>query len=133
MAGLNRFARHPYDPGSGSVALGASAIPATAGDTVGFDGHMAELSGHAVHAMENFPVDHNGSPDASPERKHGHIVDVAACPEPLLSESSDLGIVFKKDASAQAAFDLVANVVILPARQIGRLAYDASFQIDDPG
>ena len=133
VAGFDCFAGHAHDRGRGSIALGASVIAAAAWDAVGLDGDVAKLSGHAVHAVEDFSIQNNGTADAGAEGDHHHVVDAAAGAQPLFAESSDFGIVVKEDASAQAALDFIAHRIVGPAGKIGRLAHHSGFHVNDAG
>ena len=108
-------------------------IAAAARNAVRLDGDVAKLSGHAIHAVEDFAIQDDGAADAGAEREHRKIVNATARAQPLFAESGDIGVVIEEDSRAQAALDFVAYGIIGPSGKVGGLAHHSRFPVDDAG
>ena len=69
-------------------------VAAAAGNAFGFDGNVAELAGHAVHAVPDFSAEHDAAADSGAQRDHRHVRDAAGRAQPLLAERGDVGVIF---------------------------------------
>ena len=127
------FAGHAEDGAGGGVAFGASAVAAAARMAFGFEGDVAELAGHAIHAVPDFSLKHDAAADSGAKGDDGHVGDAAGGAQPLLAEGGDVGVVFEDDAGAEAAFDLGAHWIFFKPREVGGLAQHSSGEVDDAG
>ena len=83
--------------------------------------------------MPNAAVHDQSAAHTGAERKHADIVSVATSSQPLLAHGSSIGVVFQDHARAQPPLNFVAYRIIVPARQVGRLAQEARMHINDSG
>ena len=118
-------------------------VAASAGNAFGFDGNVAELAGHAVHAVPDFSFEHDAAADSGAEGDDRHIGNSASGTKPLLAEGGDVGVVFEDDASAvflmpvflaaQPALDFGADGILVEAGKVGGFAKHSGLHVDDAG
>ena len=92
---------------------------------------MPKLSGHATHAIKEFPAKNNSSANAGAQCEHCHVLHIARGPQPFLSKGGNVGVVVQANAGTKPALDLVADGVITPTGQVGGFPHHAFFDIDD--
>ena len=107
--GIGDLVRHAQQRAPGTVLLDASALPATAGEPVGDDAHVAELGAGAEAAAEQAVAGHDRAADAGADREHDHVADQSAGAEAELGPAGGVGVVVDDDGLPTRASSFSRN------------------------
>src|SRR5437868_6567949 len=80
--------------------------------------------------MPKRTVKNNAASDSRPQGEHAHAVVTAGCTQPELPHGGGVSVVFQDYPRIQPPLNLFAHRVIVPARQVRRLAKDARSQVN---
>ena len=85
---------------------------------LGLDGNVTELTRHPIHAVPDFPIQHDAATDTGTQRDDSHVRNVASRAQPFLSQRSHVGIVLEKNAGSETPLNLRPNGIVRPAGKV---------------
>ena len=120
----------PRDCSARGEGLQAATVPAAAAWAIGEDGHMADLTCAAAHAVVEASIQNQPAADACAHGDIDHVACVAACSVQVFADGSCVGVVLEASACTEPLLQDLAQRHVVPARQVGGLDQQTLWDIE---
>ena len=81
--------------------------------------------------MPDLAFQYDAAANPGAQGDHGHVWDAAGSTQPLLTERSNVSVIFQHHSRPQAPFDFRAHRILFPTRKVRRFAKRSGLHIDD--